>query len=315
MATNSALETLVQLLAQLSEGVDKPMKLSAGQMVYFEMEDAEYVGVIEDVNDDTEIYSVRIHEDGEPTDKIISIPFSAEIQDYDSYMTNESEPEAEDNEEQDELPDDDGSKSRILASFKMIEASDNENIGIIEGFASTYGNVDLGGDVVEKGAYTQTLRHRKGMVPLLLDHNYTTSAVAGVGYLEDAEEGLKLRGEMPLDVPEIASAYRKIKFMIDRGMKMGLSIGYDTIKSMPGDNGIRRLKELALHEVSITPFPMNTEAMIMSAKANKFRKFVDENLQTAEPDALEGSPAEEGASALLEELTQTLKTLTQKHGR
>ncbi len=40
----------------------------------------------------------------------------------------------------------------------------------------------------------------------VLDHNYTTGALAGVGFLEDSDEGLKIRGEMPLDVPEVASA-------------------------------------------------------------------------------------------------------------
>lgn len=416
----NALEAIAQLLSEMEDMEEKPMKMSSGQMVHFELDDEEFVGVIEDVNEDTEIYSIRLHEDGEATDVIMSVPFSAEIHDYDSYilsqknetadltpteeMASEAErglawrkefgrggtavgvarardianrkelspdtigrmvsffarhevdkqaegfSEGEDGypsagriawalwggdpgkawaeRKQEQMGDksmsqpegkeieiDGGDKSRILASFKNLDMSEQDNVGIIEGYASTYGNVDLGGDVVEKGAYTQTLRHRKGMVPLLLDHNYTTSAVAGIGYLEDAEEGLKLRGEMPLDIPEVASAYRKIKFMMDRGMKMGLSIGYDTIKAMAGENGTRRLKELALHEVSITPFPMNTEALIMSAKANKFRKYVENNLQTAENDAPEGSHADEGASALLEDLTTTLNNLIRNNGR
>ena len=50
---------------------------------------------------------------------------------------------------------------------------------------------------------------------------------------------------------------------------MGLSIGYDAVKSEPAADGTRRLKEIALHEVSVTPFPMNTEAQIMGAKASR----------------------------------------------
>jgi HK97 family phage prohead protease len=146
---------------------------------------------------------------------------------------------------------------------------EDQKVGVIEGYASTYGNTDLGGDVVEKGAFKQTLKHKGGIVPLLLDHGYKTQDVAGLAILEDDEKGLYMKAEMPLDIPEIQNAYRKIKFMIDRGGKMGLSIGYDTVKAMPGDDGVRKLKELALHEVSITPFPMNTEAQIMAAKARK----------------------------------------------
>ena len=165
-------------------------------------------------------------------------------------------------------------KRRILARFKQVSAEmeeseeDGMKVGRIEGLASTYGNTDLGGDVVEKGAFKQTLNHSQ-TVPLLLDHNYTTAGVAGVAKLEDRKEGLYMTAEMPLDVPEVAAAYKKIKFMIDRGGKMGLSIGYDTVKSEPGTDGTRRLKEIALHEVSVTPFPMNTEAQIMSAKASR----------------------------------------------
>jgi HK97 family phage prohead protease len=104
---------------------------------------------------------------------------------------------------------------------------------------------------------------------LLLDHGYKTTDIAGIAFLEDDEKGLYLKAEMPLDIPEVANAYKKTKFMIERGGKMGLSIGYDTVKALPGEDGTRRLKELALHEVSITPFPMNTEAQIMAAKARK----------------------------------------------
>jgi phage head maturation protease len=119
---------------------------------------------------------------------------------------------------------------------------------------------------------------------------------------------------MPLDVPEVASAYRKIKFMLDRGAKIGLSIGYNTIKAMKGDNGTMRLKELALHEVSITPFPMNTEAQIMSAKAQKLRKQAEKIVPQAHTDAPEGNQVDEGAKALLDELTTLLKTIENSYG-
>jgi HK97 family phage prohead protease len=179
--------------------------------------------------------------------------------------------------EEAELP-----KSRIVAKMKSVkmdmEVSDDGKVGIIEGFASTYGNTDLGGDVVEKGAFKQTLNHKQGIVPLLLDHGYNTRDVAGVAMLEDQEKGLYMKAEMPLDDPEVNAAYKKIKFMLDRGAKMGLSIGYDTIKSMPGEDGTRLLKEVALHEVSITPFPMNTEAQIMAAKSRKSKSKIKQAL-------------------------------------
>jgi len=197
-------------------------------------------------------------------------------------------------------------KRRILAKFKSLEAKVEEaedmKIGVIEGMASTYGNTDLGGDVVEKGAFKQTLNHSK-VVPLLLDHNYTTAGVAGVAELEDTEKGLMLKAEMPLDVPEVAAAYRKIKFMIDKGSRMGLSIGYDPVKTEPGEDGTRKLKEIALHEVSVTPFPMNTEAQIMSAKANRMKSKSKQYLwQTLKKEMM---PDEEMAEMEMEKENDT----------
>jgi len=187
-------------------------------------------------------------------------------------------------------------KRRIMAKMRQMKAEEDmigeEKIGRIEGFASVYGNTDLGGDVVEKGAFKQTLNH-SAVVPLLMDHDYTTSGVAGVAMLEDQDKGLYMMAEMPLDVPEVMAVYRKVKFMIEKGAKMGLSIGYDPVKTEPGMDGTRRLKELALHEVSITPFPMNTEAQIMAAKA---KKAVKQETDAADPA---NQAAEQGADEAL----------------
>jgi HK97 family phage prohead protease len=301
--------------------------MSVGNMVHYEIDDMEGIGKIEATDEEGGFYSIRQYAQAEdefvPTDTVLNIPIDGEVHDYDQYLLGieNNEPEMEEAEPSSELVEDivdeeeeDTKSGKIMAKFKQIDFSENENVGIIEGYASTYGNVDLGGDVVEKGAFTQTLKHKNGIIPLLLDHNYTTGALAGVGFLEDSDEGLKIRGEMPLDVPEVASAYRKIKFMLDRGAKIGLSIGYNTIKAMKGDNGTMRLKELALHEVSITPFPMNTEAQIMSAKAQKLRKQAEKIVPKGHTDAPEGNQVDEGAQALLDELTTTLKTIENRYG-
>lgn len=203
------------------------------------------------------------------------------------------------------------SEKKLLVCLNEIKMdyTQEKSIGVIEGYASTYGNVDLGGDVVTKGAFTQTLRHKGGKVPLLLDHSYTSKDVAGVAYLTDDEKGLKLNGEMPLGIKSIAETYEKIKFLADRGIKMGLSIGYDTIKSTTSPDGIRNLKELALHEVSITPFPMNTQSMIMSAKSRRIGYHAKREVWQTNIDAPKGSQEQEGATALLGELKSIIQSL------
>lgn len=169
---------------------------------------------------------------------------------------------------------------------------EDEKVGHIKGYASTYGNVDLGGDMVMKGAFTQTLYHKKNRVKLFLDHYYRVKDVAGLAYLQDDEKGLALSGELPIHIPSVKEIHDKIKFLNERGEDMGLSIGYDIVKAKMRDDGVRELKEIALGEVSITPFPMNTEATILNAKARKigyqakksvWRKIVRETKTTDAP--------------------------------
>jgi len=160
--------------------------------------------------------------------------------------------------------------NKILAKFTELKMDVADNVGVIEGYASTFGNVDLGGDRVMKGAFTQTFTH-KSTRKVFFDHWYGTKDIAGVGTFSIDENGLKMRAELPLEASDIKDAFVKIKFLLDRNEDMGLSIGYNTIKSRMSPEGIRDLLELAVMETSITPFPMNTEALIMSAKSRKIQ--------------------------------------------
>lgn len=139
--------------------------------------------------------------------------------------------------------------------------------GMIEGYASTFGNVDLGFDIVDKGAFTKTLVENV-KIPILKDHNMCTQ----VGWNHEAKEddvGLLVMGKYNMEDPLARGAYALAKQGLEIGAKVGLSIGYITIKAEPDrDNPmIRRLKELKLLEYSQVTFPMNTAAMMTAAKS------------------------------------------------
>lgn len=153
--------------------------------------------------------------------------------------------------------------------FKTFEfkADDVEESGVIRGYASTFGNVDLGMDVVNKGAFKKTIRESKARWPILADH----SPYEQLGWNLRAEEdskGLAVEGKLDLNVQKARERYSLAKSAYDIGAKMGLSIGYVTIKAEPDTKNpnIRHLKELRLFEYSLVTFPMNTEAMITAAK-------------------------------------------------
>jgi len=136
--------------------------------------------------------------------------------------------------------------------------------GQFEGYASTFGNEDLGGDIVAPGAFTKTITENKA-VPILWGHN--TREVIGVNkeFSEDSK-GLFVKGQLVLDVQRAREAHALMK----EGAVKGLSIGYDPIvvdySRMEKEN-IRILKEVKLWEYSVTPFPMNPEAMVTGVKS------------------------------------------------
>jgi HK97 family phage prohead protease len=145
--------------------------------------------------------------------------------------------------------------------------------GELEGYASVFGNVDQGGDVVLPGAFRNTLRYwakQAQPLPLIADHQLSTDGV--IGSVHDAREdatGLRVRARFSAD-PKAQSIRGK---MIE-GHIRGLSFTYEAVKHHLGTvagKSVRYLQELKLFEATVTPFPMN-ELAIGSAKAADSKK-------------------------------------------
>jgi uncharacterized protein len=135
--------------------------------------------------------------------------------------------------------------------------------GTFEGLASVYGKVDDQGDIVERGAFTKSIT-TKASVPLLYQHNQKIP-IGGVR-LEDTDLGLKVYGELVLDVPEAKGAHGLMK----RGVLKGLSIGFppNTVVSV-FDRAAKatRLKEIDLWEVSLVTFQSCPGALVTAVKS------------------------------------------------
>lgn len=159
-----------------------------------------------------------------------------------------------------------------LKDYKMVEDEESDEHSLA-GKASAYGKIDLGGDLVDRGAYNQTIIHNDGKVQFMFDHGWKFGDVAGVAYLEDREDGLYVDAKMPKSITRIDEAMDMVRFMIKHGKPLGLSIGYNPIKWEYQEGGIRVLKEIALEEISIVPYPMDTHARIQSAKSRKFAYY------------------------------------------
>lgn len=158
----------------------------------------------------------------------------------------------------------------LTKSFKMTDydLEEKEGVAFIKGYGSTFGNADLGGDIVEKGAFAKTLNDKNGRVYFLKDHRYDMDNLLGVAYLSEDEKGLLGEYEINIETEQGRNAYSFAKQMQKAKMPLGLSIGYSVIKDeWDRNNDIRRIKEVKLYEVSLTPFPMNEQARLTDAKS------------------------------------------------
>lgn len=152
--------------------------------------------------------------------------------------------------------------------FAVKADSLDDSARTFTGLASTW-DLDLGGDVILKGAFRKTLadwRRSKSVLPLLDSHSAYGTVRAVVGKMVDAKEtdgGLEATFEV-IEGPDGDEIWRRIK----GGYVTGLSIGYRAVKiDMPSEEeqlaGVwRYLKEVALREVSVVVWPMNQGARI-----------------------------------------------------
>ncbi len=134
--------------------------------------------------------------------------------------------------------------------------------GEFSGYASIFGNVDEGGDVVERGAFKDVVTTKDGMVRVLYQHNQTQPI--GKAKVHEDEKGLAFDGSLVLEVPQARSVYALMK----AGITDGMSIGYDVL---PGgdkisNSGVRMLQRLKLWEISVVTFGMNQLARIDMVK-------------------------------------------------
>lgn len=144
-----------------------------------------------------------------------------------------------------------------------LEIKQLDERGTFEGLASVYGNVDLGGDIVEAGAFKEFVKTKDGMIRILDGHN--TRAPIGKGELTDTHVGLAIKGRLNLAVARSREVYELMKdHIVD-----GLSIGFDILTDgfSVREDGVRVLKALKLWEVSVVPFPMNTSALVSTVKS------------------------------------------------
>jgi HK97 family phage prohead protease len=158
--------------------------------------------------------------------------------------------------------------------------ADEEAPGTFQGYLSIFGNRDAQGHSVQPGAFRRTLKHQKGRVPLLWQHDIHTP-IGQLALAED-EKGLRVeKGAIDLEVAEGQRAYSGLQ----KGYLTDLSIGWEPVKDKyDKETDTLELIEIKLWEGSIVTFganPLATVSEVKQAIARKLKEYC--RLQRLEP--------------------------------
>lgn len=172
--------------------------------------------------------------------------------------------------------------------------ANGKKYGLIKGYVSTFGDIDRGYDVVEKGAFIKCLewfRTEGKKIPICWQHNLDIP-IGGIdvaNIYEDSKGLFLAEGKLYIDDIEKA---KEIHACIKEGIVTEMSFGYmindSSIDTIDGEN-VRKLKDLMLYEISPVVVPMNPKAKITDVKSFEFKELplADKDTSWDEKSAIE----------------------------
>ena len=154
--------------------------------------------------------------------------------------------------------------------------ADDDGAGL-SGYASHFGSIDSYGTAVKRGAFAKTIRERGGRIPVLWNH-WSDSPIGKPDELKEDETGLWFNAS----ISEGTTHGRDVMTLLRDGVPLGMSFGFETIRSRPVEEGdildwsqapdfykdpenheyVRMIEEVRLWEISVVTFPANELATI-----------------------------------------------------
>jgi len=140
--------------------------------------------------------------------------------------------------------------------------------GTFHGYASLFGRVDLGHDVVERGAFANSLKARGTAGIRMLYQHDPGQPIGTWTQIREDRHGLFVRGRINGEV----ARGREVLSLLRSGAIDGLSIGFRAVKARRDErSGVRRILEADLWEISIVTFPMLPGARVEAVKGRRAR--------------------------------------------
>lgn len=151
-----------------------------------------------------------------------------------------------------------------LFSFERKEAGGDARIS---GYLAVFNNTDSYNDVIEAGAFDQTLQQMRAapyssraLLPLLYSHD-VNRPIGGFTDLKADSHGLAFQAFLNVGTQLGADCYSNVR----AGVLRGMSIGYATLRSTTDRQGRRHLLQIKLNEGSLVSMPANPLAKVQDA--------------------------------------------------
>lgn len=154
-----------------------------------------------------------------------------------------------------------------------LEIKELTQAGTFSGMASVYGIIDSDNDIIQAGAFSESIARRK--VKMLWQHD-RDEPIGIFTKIEERGNILYVEGELAMGVEQADAAY----ILLKQGAVDGLSVGFVTKEyDYDVDSNVRTITKAELYEVSIVTFPANEAAKITNVKS--FQELLPKDVERA----------------------------------
>ena len=140
-----------------------------------------------------------------------------------------------------------------------------------EGYGSTFGGEpDLGGDIIARGAFTETLADHKarGTLPLMFWAHDPAQVPGAWQEMREDDRGLFVKGKFA-----DTQLGNEVRELLNMKAVRGLSIGFRLRERSFNDEGVRVIQSVDLMEVSVVSLAMNPLAQVSRSKSLRLSEY------------------------------------------
>jgi len=163
-------------------------------------------------------------------------------------------------------------KNLLISS---LEVKQDENGTLIEGYGAYFGNKDSYDDVIEKGAFSETITgENRDRIAFCYQHNMSMP-IGKIENIYEDEKGLFVS-------VKISESESGIATKVKEGILKEMSIGYIAkVREYDDVEDVRTLKQIDLFEISLVTRAANPMATVTGVKAEDFelKQMEDEELK------------------------------------